>query len=285
MFLLAFQRLKGFDGMFSNCTLVVATSTLLSNYQNYQKYVERFVSDNDNVGMLVVYQDAEEDSIEFLGDRIVLIYQTGRGISRSRNAVLSYVGGLPEKPFVLISDDDINHHQVGIAKFIEYSQSKSADIYTVESVFPGNERWKRYPLADKQLGYRNCFRVASFEIVLSPGFFDGTYKCFDKRFGIGSNQFGSAEENIFLVDNLRLGKKIIHSGVLVNTHPVMDFTKYLNGNMQLRSKGAMLRRMFGVTGLFVVPVFAWRIRKKASGRFVTIVIRLYQGWLDLNAIR
>jgi hypothetical protein len=111
--------------------------------------------------------------------------------------------------------------------------------------------------------------VCSIEIVISRSLAERKEYLFDERFGLGT-AFNTGGENIMLVDSLRNGVKATRHPVPIVQHLASSSGSGIGGMSQLAfAKGAMFRRMFGLTGfVFLVGLMLRGTLSSRSPRFM-----------------
>ncbi len=191
----------------------------------------------------------------------VLNYQQ-KGLSKSRNQALTKAVA----DICLISDDDIVFLPQAEQNILQaFKDNPLADIITFQAQTPEGGFFKSYPMNKKWHTGRSLMRVTSFEIafrrpvVLSAGL------VFDERFGLGA-KFATGEENIFLLDALNQGLKILYMPIPIVIHPKQSSGADFDSAELIAAKGAMFYRMFATWAYLIAPLFA--LKKYAlSSRF------------------
>lgn len=186
--------------------------------------------------------------------------QSGRGLSRSRNAALEHATA----DWCFVCDDDIDLEPDAPARVRrELQRRPKADVvlFAVRDVDTGEvrglppSRWwppiaRVLSVSSIQIAYR---RAAVLEAGLR----------FDERFGLGAVH-ASGEEAIFLADAVRAGLRLEWSDVPVALHPARssgsDYADESSALALARAKGAALARIFGAARWPWMLALAWRSR-------------------------
>jgi uncharacterized membrane protein SirB2 len=106
---------------------------------------------------------------------------------------------------------------------------------------------------------------------------------FDERFGLGAT-FNSGEENIFLIDILKNGFVLKHIEDRLVFHEGVS-TGYIFNEAYFVTKGAMLRRMFGLLSFFLLPLFVFKKSTRSDLTFPKAFILSIRGFYLLGRIK
>jgi len=150
----------------------------------------------------VIVSQCNKNSIEkftYKNYKVVCIYSTERGLSRSRNLALQHATA----DIVIIADDDMRYND-DYTKIITmaYSEHPDCDILTFKVLDN-----KKYFSIEKKMNGLLIQKVASVEITMKLSSVKNVP--FNVLFGAGSAYFLSGEENIFLASCVRKKKKIM----------------------------------------------------------------------------
>jgi glycosyltransferase involved in cell wall biosynthesis len=175
-----------------------------------------------------------------------------RGISKSRNMALRYADG----DICYIADDDLQF--VDDATLIVKAAHEShpdADVVIFplcydQSLLELKKHLPSYfPLKIRLLGVSSC------EVSFKTKAVKDANVSFDERFGLGS-YYPSGEENIFLIDCVDKGLKIVFSDEYIAMHPKFSSGTIYANDLQIRTKGAILARSFGKLSYLLIFIFA-----------------------------
>ena len=184
-----------------------------------------------------------------------------KGLSRSRNRAV----GKATADICLISDDDIIFLERAQDIILQaFADNPLADIITFQSCVPSGALRKTYPAKQRWHTQRSLMRVISFEIAFRKESILRADLAFDERFGLGA-LFATGEENIFLLDGLRQGLKILYVPMPIVVHPEQSSGGNFDEAELIVAKGAMFYRMFSYKAYFIALLFA--IKKHTLSKF------------------
>lgn len=176
------------------------------------------------------------------------------GIAKSRNRALQKATA----DICLLSDDDIAFlplvEQIVVQAFMH---NPKADIITFQAQTPENELFKPYTNKQKWHNIRSLMTVTSFEIAYRVKSIANIDLTFDEQFGLGA-KFATGEENIFLLDALRQGLKILYIPIPIVIHPVQSSGGDFNNQGLIKAKGAAFYRMFGRVSYIILLSFTYK---------------------------
>ncbi|MGA0374326.1 MAG: glycosyltransferase, partial [Flavobacteriaceae bacterium] len=199
-----------------------------------------------------------------------------RGLSKSRNLALSNATG----DICLIADDDIVYNPNIFETIRSDYQNNSFDIITYSSKI-GNQLLQKNLENSliKPHNYRSLFSIMSIQISFVRERIIEKGLSFDTQFGIGSGQYLSGEENIFMKDAMDSGLSLGKSGFEINKHPEEINTSFLNHRV-LKSKGPLFKRMFNQWAAFwillVFFVYKAPLIIKNTNFFISLYISLIE---------
>ncbi|SMN01888.1 Glycosyl transferase, group 2 family protein [uncultured Candidatus Thioglobus sp.] len=176
-----------------------------------------------------------------------------KGLSKSRNHALKKASA----DICLLTDDDISYKE-NIEKIIikAFLDNPKADIITFQVQTPDGGQFKPYLKNSYWHNYRTLMGVSSCEVAFKRKVVVESGINFDEDFGLGA-KYLSSEENIFLVDALGRGLKILYIPIPIVVHPNETSSDFNRNNIQyIKGKGAMFYRMFKSKGYFIAFLFA-----------------------------
>jgi len=161
------------------------------------------------------------DKFEYKTFKIICIYTTERGLSKSRNLALKYATA----EIVVIADDDIvyNNDYVDIIQNA-YKNHKNYEILT----FMVNDM-KKYCSVERKINKYSIHGIISYEISMKLSSIKDI--TFNEYFGTGSPYFQCGEECIFLSNCIKKKKRIMYipnkiAYLQQNNRPSTWFTGY-----------------------------------------------------------
>ena len=216
---------------------------------------------------LVINQGTEPAGHVGYNNASVFHYQE-KGLSRSRNRALQKASA----DICLISDDDVTYFERAKDIILQsFADNPLADIITFQSCVPSGALRKTYPAKQTWHTQRSLMRVISWEIAFRKKSILHANLAFDERFGLGA-MFATGEENIFLLDGLRHGLKILYVPMPIVMHPEQSSGANFDEAGLIVAKGAMFYRMFSYKAYFIALLFA--VKKHRLSRFG--LLRFYQ---------
>ena len=206
---------------------------------------------------------------------------TERGLSRSRNHALGHATG----ELCLLSDDDL-YYKENIESLITHAfeENPTADIITFQIETPDGKPYKNYKTESFWHTKRTVMRVASVEIAFKESAIEENHLRFDENFGLGAT-FPTGEENIFLSDALDRKLKVLFVPLPIVIHPLESSGGDFNNAKLIQAKGAMLERIFGVSGYAVSFLFAlkkYRLSSYSLFGFFRLMIQGAKNYRDLK---
>ncbi|SJZ56784.1 glycosyltransferase family A protein [Anaerorhabdus furcosa] len=236
----------------SQCSFQLLVSTM--NKSNYE--LERMLhSNNISCNSLIINQCNHNilDSNNICEKKKNVISLNEFGLSLSRNIAIEN----SEADICLFADDDISYID-NFAQLItnEFEKYPAYDII----IFYIN-RSPRF--VQKRIGRKKRINmISSLGIISSQIAFrrksivDANIR-FDIQFGSGSNHYMCGEENIFLIDCLKKGMKILYIPLVIGTMDDSDSSwfKGFDENYFV-SKGAIFHRLFPIFGFVLIGTYA-----------------------------
>jgi len=223
--------------------------------------------------IIIVVQSSENFESEIkklkkIGCNIIIDNQLG--LSRSRNLAIKAC----KSDFFWILDDDV-FTDLSMIKIIQKSiKNENSDIYTFRIKRGKKEGlYKKYS-NKKNISRINALKISSIEIVASKKMIDKYSIKFNENFGLGS-PYPSCEENLFLLDCLDNGARIVHIPEIVVFHKDLS-TGYSNINYNsLIAKGFICQK-FGIIGIFLF--FYWYFKFSLKYRNIFLLKYLIEGY-------
>jgi len=199
------------------------------------------------------------------------------GLSKSRNLAISKA----QSDLCIFADDDIkykeNFYDTVVNSFKNFPQ---ADIITFQAEFSDDKLLKNYKKKACWHNQKSIMKVTSFEIAFRRKKILEKNLKFDESFGLGS-KYPGGEENIFLLDALRKGLKILYIPSVIIVHPNITSGSIYNETMVI-GKGAMFARMFGYFAFAFDFLFAIKKYKeyKNKMKFILFLKLILKGSKD-----
>lgn len=228
---------------------------------------------NLHANVLIVNQCGRNASYTLCeNNRELLVYETNeKGLSKSRNKALNESDG----DICLIADDDILYvselETIICNAFIENPEYDIIAFYVERSSdFNQKEIGKQHVI-----GRLQSLSLMSVQIALQRDKVLAKGISFDEHFGAGSSKYICGEENIFLMDCLKKGCRILYVPIKIASTSDTESTWFHGYNEQyFCSKGAVFYRLFPLLSMSMIFVFALTKR------------RIYQNDISLrNALR
>jgi len=192
------------------------------------------------------------------GPDVIIVFLTGFGLSRNRNATLNKALQLSKTSgdYIYICDDDLEVNIEGILKATDYCLENEIDLLA-GNVLTDSGYFKKYSQKEYRLNILNSAKVSSVEMLVSVQFLKEKNLKFDEDFGLGS-RYPSGEEYIFCTDLIKCKGKAIYVPITLCYHPpVSSGADFFSSNEKIQCKGAMLSRIFGLTiGSILASIFA-----------------------------
>lgn len=174
------------------------------------------------------------------------------GLSKSRNKALQKASA----DICLISDDDTSFFaDTPIIIQQAFAEHPNADIITFQYQHSNGSTAKRYAKKTHWHTTYTTMAVSSIEIAFKRNAILNAGLQFDEKFGLGA-KFPTGEENIFLLDALKKGLKILYVPIPIVIHPIATSGTNLNNRHLVRAKGAMFYRMFGHKAYLLCLLFS-----------------------------
>jgi len=231
-------------------------------------YLNPHISRFDVIGANYIIVNQGTPFSDSVPENVNVINDTGLGLSRSRNVGLS---NLEKDGYFVICDNDNYFSRDLRKKLLPHLQH--FDVVTFNNMDASG------PIFETHLHTRrSLMSIPSWCISGSNRILDAVE--FDERFGLGAT-FNSGEENIFLIDSFKKGFKIKHIDENLVFHEGIS-TGFIFNETYFITKGAMLRRMFGVTSLCLIPFFVFRKFKQSNLTLLKALFLSFRGFILLN---
>lgn len=209
--------------------------------------------------ILLINQCDRVDNYELnVNDHVVNVYEMNeKGLSKSRNAALSKT----DADICLIADDDILYDDNLVNKIhMAFTNNPNYDIiafYVARSAnFRQMEKGNQH-----RIGKLKSLSIMSVQIAFRRKSLLDKNISFDEKFGAGSGVFICGEENIFLMDCINAGCKILYVPEEIARTEDTESSWFQGFNdIYFMSKGAVFYRLFS---LFSIPlVWAFAVTKR-----------------------
>lgn len=202
---------------------------------------------------------------------LAIIDLPGRGLSNSRNAALEQA----QDPFLLFSDDDLELDPEGLLALRDaLRDDPKLDLavgWRKESLPPADHPRHR----PHDLGALNAGRVCAPEFMVRMESVRRLKLRFDPRFGVGAD-LPSGEDYIFVTDLLRAGGKARSLPIVTGSHPHPSTGDEWRDATVMKARRAVLLRVFGWRAAAILPLYAWRHRRRFSS--AGAALRFVFGW-------
>ena len=261
--------------MLSTVTIQALISTTLSRLNDAIK-LAKTINETSDVKALIICQTFEDKDFyavnQPLSD-IQIIYSKEKGLSNSRQ--LGIVSSTADVIWFL--DDDVSININGINDVRSLFIEKEVDIITTKFDLTSGGYKKNYKNVSFVHDFYSVLKVSSIETFCRRNFLIKNSIMFDSSFGLGA-KYPSGEENIFLSDCLKKKAIIKYFPIVTSTHPpITSGDNYVDRNL-LIAKGALIKRLFGSKGIFIIVPFIIKQMNKKS----TEVKPLLTFWLMLT---
>jgi len=214
-----------------------------------------------------------------LREDISIIFSDTRGLSVNRNILLRNATA----PYCLIADDDLDFLEEGLEKIIEiFDHSPEISIISLQYIDSEGNNEKHYPddtfsLDSPPKGYY----ISSIELAFRRADILGRKIFFNENFGAGTKRYQCGEEDLWLHDILKSGLKGVYFPVRVAIHKGSSTgIRKASEPAVLRAQGAVMARLFRVTGLPRTCLKAWRVSRSSGSSFTQCLIPAFKGWAE-----
>lgn len=204
--------------------------------------------------------------------QVTYVETTERGLSKSRNAAISNA----KTDICILCDNDVEYEE-GYEKIIldAFAAHEDADILVFFIKRP--VRLKPNYDTEKRMGYLSVLKIFSPEIAFKRTSVEGIR--FNEEFGAGA-KYSMGEENIFLYDCLKAGKKIVYIPVKIATLREEESTWFKGYNREFFiNRGANYEAMTHIFSHLLIWQFALRKTGEygQSVSFINALRYMYEG--------
>ena len=256
-------------------TLEVLVCTIDNNIANVKELVLAPIKD---VSYLISWQhskshDTEPIPQELIRDDIKIVHLDGKGLSRNRNNAIIHATG----DICLIADDDCTYRPEYFERIINtFSKEQSLDVATFQMKF--SYEGKYYP--DFSFNLKNTVKryyTASIEIAFRRTSIQGKLR-FNELFGLGAPVLQSGEENIFIIDAIKMGLNCHYFPLVIveHNHPTTSITRIDNPGV-IMAEGAYIHIAYPFTQIPRLILKAKRLCPNSKLGFFKILSLLIQG--------
>lgn len=255
--------------------LQVLMSTMNTSKENIINLIRQNHLECD---VLVLNQCGRNDHYEVHNkEHIIEVVEVDeRGLSKSRNRALFH--SLAD--ICLIADDDM-HYEVDLKENIIKTFEAHPDVDIFAFYIERSASFNEKELGkQKQIHKFSSLGLMSVQIAFRRLSIMNKNLCFDEDFGAGSGHFISGEENIFLIDCLRKGLKIVYVPIKIGATIENDSSWFTGYDKQyFESKGATFERLFPYMSWLMIYVFAVLKRKEYQHdtRYKNALIHMKKG--------
>lgn len=229
---------------------------LIATMKKTKEEISLLIKQNNlSCDVLVINQCGREADYDIATDKhtVRVVEVNEKGLSRSRNRALKE----STADICLIADDDIWYEEAleeNICKAFEEHPTYDLIAFYVErsSSYTHKELGSIHEVHKLQ-----SLSLMSVQIAFQRNRILEKGIQFDENFGAGSGKYICGEENIFLMDCLKKGCKILYVPISIAKTDDSDSTWFQGyDEVYFRSKGAVFQRLFPKTGLCMIYVFA-----------------------------
>lgn len=204
------------------------------------------------------FENIECPKLDILTPAYSIIFTSSVGLSNNRN------NGLNESKakYVWFLDDDVEVLPKGCLESFKALEEGTGDVISTCYVIDGGVSRKNYKSTPHAHNKLSIMKVSSIEIMCNREVLIEKSIQFDIHFGLGA-EFKSGEENILLSDCLKEKIKVVYLPIETSCHPDETSGSHYQDKAQLISKGAIIRRIYGVFGgPLVILFFLKRVKTK-----------------------
>lgn len=242
--------------------ITVAVSTM-NGYLNQRNYPD------GDYKILIINQG--EPFGAPLPSRFIVINDSGKGLSRSRNLAIRHC---PTR-YMLLCDNDVRllpRFEKHILVAIEKYPNSAAITFKVRT--PDGGDFKSYRRDSFPHNKLTACKACSIEIVVDCEQI-GSVR-FDEQFGLGA-AYPVGEENIFLSDLLSYRKSVIYCPEYICEHPEFSSGALLDKNAYFL-RGKVFFRIFGKKGLVIGTLF-WCKKEKFRLNSIPKLVAFFSSYL------
>lgn len=235
----------------------------------------------ENVRYIVSFQYTDERYLELIPDELktrpdVSVYKyRGQGLSANRNLAMEK----STADLVMYADDDIRFTAESFDTIFDtFRNHPDMDVAFFMATTYRGKPLKNYPEeAMKLTAMPESYSISTIEMVCRRGKVKGAVR-FDERFGLGTKFLTCGEEDVWMVDALRMGLdiryfplKIVETSTMLKRNMV-----YIDAGVQ-RSKGAFTYYVHGNRAWWLCFRFALRAMQKGMSHFWPLMRHMSEG--------
>lgn len=236
-----------------------------------------------NVKYIISYQYTDDRYLEMLPSSIlerddVRIHKyRGQGLSNNRNQAMSHA----KSDLVMYADDDTRLDMSTFSVIFQtFEEHPEVDVALFQASSYTGRPLKDYPNEEITISsVPTPHSVSTIEMIFRRSRVQGVVR-FDERFGLGTKFLTCGEEDIWLVDALRLGlsikyfpRKTVETSTMLKQSLI-----YVDAGVQ-RSRGAYTYYVYGATAWGRCFNFAMKGALKGYCHFVPMLRHLLEGIL------
>jgi GT2 family glycosyltransferase len=245
---------------------------LVSTYQSRLFKNLKQVEQLKNYEHVIVDQSPLEGTQYPAGYNVALM-RNSKGLTKSRNKALSASKG----ELLLISDDDLEYTEDFSQQIITaFKENPNAAVISFQVLKPDGTYFKNYKSEQYIHTKRTAISTSSVELVFRRKILVENEIKFDEKFGVNA-KFPCGEEAVLLGEIIDLGLEALYVPVPICIHPEESSGKDYDRSGLLLAKGAMIKRLFGAVGFFLLFAFIAKNFKKIFSSKARI-IELFQGY-------
>ncbi len=231
----------------------------------------------ENVSYLISWQHSSctlpQVPNELCREDIKVVHLNGRGLSRNRNNALRHASG----DICLIADDDCSYLPEYFTKIVDtFGNDKALDLATFKMKF--SYEGKSYPdYAFNLKSFPKGYYTTSFEIAFRRSAIQGKL-WFNEMFGLGAPVLQSGEENIFIIDAIKLGLNCSFFPIVIveHNHPTTSSSRVCNPGV-IMAEGAYIHIAYPFTQIPRLLLKAKRLNASNNLGFFTNLKHLIKG--------
>jgi len=217
------------------------------------------------------YRDEKYKTIpnDLIRKDITISQIPGFGVTKSRNNAIRLADG----DIALFSDDDVTYTNQYFDTIIEAFQSDSnIDIALFKIKTPdGFPEYKNYPASKIEVNKKLPFYIGTIEIAIKVDAIKRKGVLFDERFGAGQPELLGSDENIFVIDSIKKGLRVVYFPQYIVEHPYESTIKNISyfDKRRVKNVGAYEARIYGFFAYFIaiyatIVMFFKMIKKKVN---------------------
>lgn len=186
-------------------------------------------------------------------DRVRPVVVEGRGVAKSRNAVIDAASG----QYLLFCDDDVDVNLPGVLAGVRHLLASRHAIVLGRAVDATGRLRKSYPTRVSRLTRFNSAKAATYEMLIDVAQVRRAGVRFDERFGAGAELY-LADEYIFVTDLLAAGLTGEAIPEVFGIHPGTSSGERWGTDHDAHVRAVALNRVFGRVAPVARLLFALR---------------------------